>query len=88
MRGTLTQAEPYSVRAYYPPGDMWKTVHSLAYENGCVSNGYPKSGPDIRDNQAFQFPDKSSAKKFLDALVGLSGVNAVFGKGRLMEAEI
>ena len=87
MPETTTQ-DPYSVRAYYPPGDIWKKVHALAYENGCVSNGYPKSGPNVRDNQCYQFPDSSSAKKFLDGLVQLQGVNAIIGKGRLGEANI
>jgi len=81
-------SNPHSVRVYYPPGDAWKAVHELAYTNKCTSNGYPKCGKGVRDNQCYQFPDETSAKTFLTKVKELPEITAEMARGNLLEAKI
>jgi hypothetical protein len=85
MEETSTQSDYHSVRVYYPPGDIWKTVHQLAYENKCMANGCPK-GPGVKDNQGFEFPDESSARVFLEKVQNL--ITAEIAKGELFNVDI
>jgi hypothetical protein len=85
MEEISNQPDYYSVRVYYPPGEIWKTVHELAYKNNCVANGCPR-GPGIKDNQCFEFLDEPSAKSFLEKVTTL--ITAEMSKGELLKAKI
>jgi hypothetical protein len=87
MKGALTQSD-YSVRVFYPPGDAWKIVHKIAYENNCVANGCPMVGQEVRDNQGFKFPNKHSAETFLGKIRGLPEITAEIAKGDLSSVKI